>query len=74
MMKGEDVPKCLACDHDLTVEYILIESGDFAEVIQRYNAENLQLPFQKIGMTGVFDFLQEIGLLLNIGIAFHDYL
>ena len=31
-MNGEDVPKCVACDCDLTVEHIFIECGDFAEV------------------------------------------
>ena len=41
-MTGEDVPRCVACDCDLTVEHILIECGVFAEVRQTYfDAENL---------------------------------
>ncbi len=32
---GENVPICVACDCDLTVEHILIECGDFAEVRQK---------------------------------------
>ncbi len=42
-MNGEDVPRCVACDCNLTVEQILIECGDFAEVMQRYcDVESLQ--------------------------------
>ena len=71
-MNGEDVPvlRCVACDCDLTVNYIiLIECGDFTEVRQRYyDAENLRQLFQESSVTDVFDFLWEIGLL------FRDYL
>ena len=35
-MNGEDVPKCVACHCDLTVEHILSECGEFAEVRQIY--------------------------------------
>ncbi len=34
-MSGEDIPRCVACDCTLTVEHILIECGDFAEVRQQ---------------------------------------
>ncbi len=62
-MKCEDAPRCVACDRDLTVEHILIECGDFAEVRQRYfDAESLQQLFQETNVTSVFDFLCEIGL------------
>ena len=33
-MNGEDVSRCVACDCDLSVEHILIECGDVAEVMQ----------------------------------------
>ena len=36
IMNGEDVPRCVACDCNLTVEHIVIECGDFGEVRQRY--------------------------------------
>ena len=35
-MSSKDVPTCVACDCNLTVEHILIECGDFAEVRQNY--------------------------------------
>ena len=63
VMNGEDVPTFVACACDLTVEHILIECGDIAEVRQRYyDAENLQQLFHKISITHVSDFLREIGL------------
>ena len=65
-MNGEDVPRYVACDCDLTVEHIRIECEDYAEVRQRYyDAKNLQL-FQEISVTYVFDFLREIGLFYRI--------
>ena len=40
-MNGEDGPRCVACECDLTVEHILIEYTGFVEVGQRYyDAEN----------------------------------
>ncbi len=58
-MKCEDAPRCVACDRDLTVEHILIECGDFAEVRQRYyEAERLQQLFEEINVRYVFDFLR----------------
>ncbi len=66
-MNGEDIPGCVACDCDLTVEHILIECGDFAEVRQKYfDAESLQQLFQETSVTYVFDFLHEIGLFYRI--------
>ena len=47
----------------VTVEHILIEYGNSAEVRQRYHdAENLQQSFQETSVTYVFDFLCEIQL------------
>ena len=66
-MNGEDVPKYLACDCDLMVEHILIESGDFMEVRKiYYGAVNIPQFFQKIRVTYVCDFLHEMGLLYRI--------
>ena len=59
-MNGEEVPRCMACDCDHTVEHILIECEDFAEVRQRYyNVKNVHL-FQEIGGTYIFDCYCEI--------------
>ena len=67
-MNGADVPRCLACDCDLSVEHILIECEDFAEVRQRYyHAENLQQLFPEISVTYVFDFASDRTVLQNIG-------
>ena len=66
-MNGEDVPRWMASDCDLTVEHILIECGDFVEVRQRYyDAESLQQLFQEIRVTYMFDFLRETGLFYRI--------
>ncbi len=67
LMSGEDVPRCVACDCNLTVEHILIECDDFTEVRQRYyDAESLQQLFQETNVTYVFDYLREIGLFYRI--------
>ena len=66
-MYGEDVARCVVCDCNPTVEHILIECGDFADVRQRYyDAESLQRLFQEINVTYVFDFLGEMGLFYRI--------
>ncbi len=66
-MNGEGIPRCVACDCNLTVEHVLIECGDFAEVRQQYyEAESLQQLFQETNVTYVFDFLHEIGLFHTI--------
>ena len=62
-MSGEDILRCVACDCNLTVEHVLTEYGDFAEVRQQYyQAESLQQLFQKTNVTYVFNLLFEIGL------------
>ena len=64
-MNNEDVPRCVACDCDFTVEHILIECGDFVEMRQKYyDAESLQQLFQEISVTYLFDFLHETRLFL----------
>ena len=66
-MNSEDIPRCVACDCNLTVEHILIECGDFAEVRQRYyDVESLHQLFQETNVTYVFDFLREIRLFYRI--------
>ncbi len=66
-MSGEDIPRCVACDCNLTVEHVLIECWDYAEVRQQYyEAESLQQLFQETNVTCVFDFLHEIGLFYRI--------
>ena len=60
-MNGEDVPRRVACDCDLTVEHIRIECGNFTEGRQiYYDAESLQTLFCQINVTYAFDFLHEI--------------
>ena len=65
-LSGEDIPRCVACDCNLTVEHVLIECGDFAEVRRHYEADSLQHLFQETNVTYVFDFLHEIGLFYRI--------
>ncbi len=65
-MNGEDVPRCVPCDSDFTVEYILIECGNMAEVSQRhYDTKNLQL-FHEISVIEECDFSQGIGVFYRI--------
>ena len=67
LMNGEDVPRCVACLCDLTMENVLIEGGDVAEIRQRhYDAENVQQLVGEINVTYVFDFLCKIGLFYRI--------
>ena len=50
-MNGEDVPRCVASDCNVTVEHILIECGNCVEVRQRYyDAESLQRLLQQINV------------------------
>ncbi len=66
-MSGEDRPRCVACDCNLTVEHVLNECGDFAEVRQQYyDSESLQQLFQETNVAYVFDFLREMGLFYRI--------
>ena len=59
-MNGDYVSKQAACDCCLTVGHIMIESGDFMEVRQRYDAQNMRQLFEGISVIEVFDFsLQE---------------
>ena len=65
-MNGKDAPRCVACDCDLTMEHILIEYGDFAEVRQKhYHAESLRELFREISVTEVFDLLYIITCVLK---------
>ena len=66
-MDRQDVPRCVAFDCDLTVEHILIECGDFAEVRQNYyDVERLKKLFQEISIIKAFDLLREIGMFCRI--------
>ena len=65
-MNGEYVPRCVACDCNLSVEHILNKCAGLTEIRQRYYyAENLQQLFQKISVICVFD-LCKIGVLYRI--------
>ena len=60
-------PKCVAYDCDLTVEHILIECGDCAEVRQSYyDIENITNSFQHVNITEFLDVLCEITLFNRI--------
>ncbi len=51
-MNGEDKPRCVACDCDISVEH--------------YDNDSLRLPLQGIRVREVYDFLQEMGLFYRI--------
>ena len=60
-MYGEDVPRCVGCNCNSTVEHILIDRADFAEVRQgHWNGEILIYLFQEISVTEIFGFLWEV--------------
>ena len=65
-----ETPRCVACDSNLTVQHILIECGDFAEVKQKYHdAQNLQKNINNISKNQYyicFDFLHKMELFYRI--------
>ena len=63
ILKGEDRPRCVGCDEDLTVRHILLDCVDFAT--QRagfYSSPNLKHLFTQVPGHLILSFLKEIGL------------
>ena len=54
-MNVEDIPRCVARDCDLTVNYLHVETVEVSQI--HYDAENLRQLFLKITIIDVFDFL-----------------
>ena len=63
ILKGEDRPRCVGCDEDLTVRHILLDCVDFAT--QRagfYSSPHLKHLFTQVPGHLILSFLKEIGL------------
>jgi len=63
ILKGEDKPRCVGCDEDLTVKHILLDCVDFAT--QRagfYSSPNLKHLFSQVPGHLILLFLKEIRL------------
>ncbi len=64
LLKGEDKPKCIACNEDLTVKHILIDCVDFSYRRQNvYTSKSLKHLFTQVaGHFVLVSFLREINL------------
>jgi hypothetical protein len=63
ILKGEDRPRCVGCDEDLTVRHILLDCVDFAtHRAGFYSSPNLKHLFTQVPGHLILSFLKEIGL------------
>jgi len=63
ILKGEDKPRCVGCDENLTVKHILLDCVDFST--QRagfYSSPDLKHLFTQVPGHLILSFLKEIGL------------
>ena len=65
--KGEDPPRCTACDCQLTVKHILFECVDFIESRNRhFSVNNFRELFKKVPPDSILSYLHEIGLFYRL--------
>ena len=63
ILKGEDRPRCVGCDEDITVKHILLDCVDFSDQRLRfYSSSNLKHLFTQVPGHHILSFLKEIGL------------
>ena len=63
LLKGEDQPECVGCQHPLTVKHILLDCIDFSHIrMKYYNVSSMSELFDKIHPTLILNFLREAGL------------
>ena len=61
--KGEEPPICIACDKQLTTEYILLTCSGFIEIREsHFTAQSLRILFQDTSMEKIINFLKEINI------------
>ena len=67
LKEEEEIPVCIGCDENLTVEHILLHCWDFYDIRRKhYSAENLKVLFRDVPPDKIFDFLKEINIFNKI--------
>ena len=60
---GEDRPRCVGCDEDITVKHILLDCVDFSDQRPRfYSSPNLKHLFTQVPGHQILSFFKAIGL------------
>ena len=63
ILKGEDRPRCVGCDEDITVKHILFDCVDFSDQRSKfYSSPNLKHLFTQVPGHQILSFLKAIGL------------
>ena len=65
LLKGDDIPVCIPCNKELTVQHVLIDCVDFDLIRRKYmyfKASSLKELFDTVNFTRVIDFLKECAL------------
>ena len=63
ILKGEDRPRCVGCDEDITVKHILLDYVDFSDQRPRfYSSPNLKHIFAQVPSHQILSLLKAIGL------------
>ena len=72
ILKGEDRPRCVGCDEDITVKHILLDCVDFSDQRLRfYFSPNLKHLFIQVPGHQILSFLKAIGLYGKFLINYH---
>ena len=67
LLKGEDLPQCIACDCRLTVKHTLFDCVDFIESRNRqFSANNFKELFEKVPPDSILSYSHEIGLFYRL--------
>ena len=63
LLKGQDVPECVACDCLFTVSHFLVDCFDFSHVRRRfYHVRDEKELFDTVDPTTILNFIQASGL------------
>ena len=67
LLKGEDAPKCIACENRFTIKHVLIDCLNLHDTrVKYYSAESLRVLFRDVPPWRVFNFLKDIGVYYKI--------
>jgi len=62
LLRGETPPRCLACQVDLTIEYVLLQCVSFTNACDNYvcvTLTSMSELFSKVASCSIIDFLKE---------------
>ena len=61
ILKGEDRPRCVGCDEDITVKHILLDCVDFSDQRPRfYSSPNIKHLFTQVPGHQIISFLKQL--------------